>query len=128
MANVQAQPLSDTEYDLEVPNIPQDAKEGSQKAQATHLDYWQQLVRYGKTIQRDEPPLLDFGMLRRINLVHIQNELAEIKADVANTKTTTQEQMEKLRRLTHEYGELLPRSLTVNYPANGSNSYCNPGF
>lgn len=128
MANVQAQPLSDTEYDLDVPNIPQDAKEGSQKVQASHLDYWQQLVRYGRTIQRDEPPLLDFGMLRRMNLVHIQNELAGIKADVANTKTTTQDQMEKLRRLTHEYGEFLAHTLTVKYPANTFTSNCDPGF
>jgi hypothetical protein len=94
-------------------------------SQPSQLDYWQQLIRFAQSSQRDEPPLLDFGMLRRLNLIHIQNELAEIKADVANSKTSSKEQLGQLRSLTHEYGWL---SLIVVFDhRTSSNSPCSNG-
>ena len=67
-------------------------------------DYWHQLVQHTKNVQRQEPGLVEFAGLQRMNLLHIQNQLAEIKADISDTKTTSQEQMQLLRKLMHEYG------------------------
>ena len=46
-------------------------------------DFWQQLVAYA---QRDRPALSlfgEYGTLRHLNLVHLQTDLAKIKAEIS---------------------------------------------
>lgn len=67
-------------------------------------EYWEQLVVFGESMKRDDPVLGEYATLQRTNLIHIQNELADIKADLAQHSTTTETQMLQLRSTLHEYG------------------------
>jgi hypothetical protein len=67
-------------------------------------DFWQQLVAYA---QRGRPALSlfgEYGTLRHLNLVHLQTDLAKIKAEIYESQTTTEAQMQHLRRTLHDYG------------------------
>ncbi|KAK4117898.1 hypothetical protein N656DRAFT_69339 [Canariomyces notabilis] len=66
-------------------------------------DYWAKLVDYTGETSRDDFTLLEFATLQRLNLIHLQNELALIKADFVGCRKTSEEHMEKLRTLLREY-------------------------
>lgn len=68
------------------------------------LDFWQQLVAYA---QGDRPALNlfgEYGTLQHLNLVHLQTELAKVKAEIYQSQTTTEAQMQLLRQTLHDYG------------------------
>lgn len=67
-------------------------------------EYWEQLVAFGESMKRDDLVFGEYATLQRTNLIHIQNELADIKADLAQYSTTTETQMLQLRSTLHEYG------------------------
>lgn len=67
-------------------------------------EYWEQLVAFGESMKKNDPALGEYATLQRMNLIHIQNELADIKADLVQYQTTTETQMLRLRSTMHEYG------------------------
>jgi len=67
-------------------------------------EYWKQLVAYSESMKKTDPVLGEYATLQRMNLIHIQNELADIKADLVQYETTTETQMLQLRSTIHEYG------------------------
>ena len=54
-----------------------------------------------------EPALGHFGKLHVMNIMRLFNEIARIKGDVENNKTTSTEQMDLLGRLLHQYGKTM---------------------
>ncbi|RTE79503.1 hypothetical protein BHE90_005982 [Fusarium euwallaceae] len=65
-------------------------------------EFWRQLVSYAS----ERPPIPLFGEyagLMRLNLIHLQTDLARIKGEVHRTSKTSEEQMKKLRQKLHEY-------------------------
>ncbi|KAE9363943.1 hypothetical protein N431DRAFT_489767 [Stipitochalara longipes BDJ] len=69
-------------------------------------NYWEDLVQCSYRAS-EEPPIGEFGRLQRLNLAHILNEIARIKASIRHSKTTSHSQMELLRRLLHEYSNAI---------------------
>ena len=70
------------------------------------VEYWKEL---GKTYSRErnadsEPILGQFGRLQRLNITHLLNTLASIKAAIKCNESTTPEQMSLLREVMHQYG------------------------
>lgn len=53
----------------------------------------------------DAPALAEFKKLQRLNLVHLQNELATIKGDIHTAEAVTQAQRQTLRKLLREYSK-----------------------
>lgn len=66
--------------------------------------YWKELVAFGESMKTNDPILGEYATLQRVNLIHIQNELADIKADMVQYQSTTESQMLHLRKAMHEYG------------------------
>jgi hypothetical protein len=64
--------------------------------------YWEQLVHY--TFIIDRLIYLEFARLQHLNIVHLHNTLAEIKADIWQTRTTSKAQMTDLKTAIHDYG------------------------
>jgi hypothetical protein len=106
MNETQLPPKTASPTNLELQSNAGAQKAESQSPNTPGMDYWKQLIHYGHKVQRDDPVLAEFATLQRLNLVHIQNRLAEIKADIADHRTTSETQMEELRRLLHEYSTL----------------------
>ena len=67
-------------------------------------EYWKQLVAFGESMKGNDPVLGEYATLQRMNIIHIQNELADIKADLVQNQTTTETQMLQSRYIMHEYG------------------------
>jgi hypothetical protein len=71
-------------------------------------EYWQQLVQESYLGQvQDEPSFGEFGRLQHLNITHLVNEIATIKATIRQNDSTSEAQMKDLRRVLHEYGRLL---------------------
>ncbi|KAK0648020.1 hypothetical protein B0T16DRAFT_455526 [Cercophora newfieldiana] len=51
----------------------------------------------------------DFGKLQTINITHLLNQLARIKAKVEHDKSTNAEDMELLQRTLHQYDHIKAR-------------------
>jgi hypothetical protein len=70
-----------------------------------HLDeYWKKLVDVIFS-QKEEPVLGESDGLQRLNLLHLLNQIAQVKATVRHNHTTSKSEMESLRVLMHQYGE-----------------------
>lgn len=67
-------------------------------------EYWEHLVGFGGIMKDTDPVLGEYATLQRINLVHLQNELAEIKADLVQHQTTSETHMLQLKSTMHDYG------------------------
>ena len=67
-------------------------------------EYWPQLVGLEGALKDGEFHLGEFGVLQRLNLIHMQNELAEIRAEQVSTGTTNAAKMLRLRTVLHAYG------------------------
>ena len=65
--------------------------------------YWKDLVQYAQIV-RGEPPLGDFGKLQTINITHLLNQLARIKAEIEHSQTFNTGQMSILQQTLHQYG------------------------
>jgi hypothetical protein len=70
--------------------------------------YWEQLVRYNSKLGKDELQYPEFASLQRLNIIHLHNALAEIKADIWQRNATSKEQMADLKAIMHDYGIELP--------------------
>lgn len=102
----------------------------TQRQRATQDDeseYCARLLNYtneNRQTSYEDIHLLEFSTLQRMNLVHIQNQLAEIKADAIGHQKITQADLKSLRQLLHEYSAspcyILP-SLYAKF-----SSCCNP--
>lgn len=51
-------------------------------------------------------PLLKYDTLLRMNIVHIQNELAKLKGTIITPDKTKPEELGRLRGLLHDYGKI----------------------
>jgi hypothetical protein len=79
--------------------------------------YWEQLVRYNSTLGKDELLYPEFFSLQRLNILHLHNTLAEIKASTWQKKTSSKEQMAELKIAMHDYGtELSTQELLRTVP------------
>ncbi len=65
--------------------------------------YYNDLVRYARG-EKGEPPIGDFRKLHMINITHLVNQLAVIKAEMDRTQTTSHEQLYVLQQTLHKYG------------------------
>ncbi len=83
-------------------------------------DYGTALFDFGgfsKGSKNHDPLVLgEFKSLQRLNIVQIQNELAEIKGNIAAKKIVTVEQMKSTRRLLREYSEFSLLVVRENAP------------
>jgi hypothetical protein len=59
----------------------------------------------------DKPLFGEFARLWRLNLAHLQNDLATIKADLHQNDKPTRRQVNVLRRTLHDYSKSLPVAL-----------------
>jgi len=59
-----------------------------------------------------EPALGHFGKLHVMNIMRLFNEIARIKGDVENSKTTSTEQMDLLGQRLHQYGKIMETVIT----------------
>jgi hypothetical protein len=66
--------------------------------------YWERLVHYNSNLGKDELLYPEFAALQRLNVIHLHNTLAEIKADTWQKKTTSKAQMAELKTAMHDYG------------------------
>lgn len=73
------------------------------------VQYWKDLVQYAQIV-RGEPPLGDFGKLQIINITHLLNQLARIKAEIEHSQTFNTGQMSLLQQILHQYGQSLHRA------------------
>jgi hypothetical protein len=68
-------------------------------------EYWQRLVNTRRR-EYDVPLFAGFRTLQQQNLLHLQNRLVKIKCDIASKGTTSEEQMEALLQVMHDYSKL----------------------
>jgi hypothetical protein len=83
-----------------------DKTTGATRVEDTSLrvDYWKALVQYAKD-EKEEPAFGQFKTLQAMNITHLFNEIARIKADIEYNQTTSFEKMSLLRQTLHQYGE-----------------------
>jgi hypothetical protein len=67
-------------------------------------EYWKDLIR-STYDQKEDPILGEFDRLQRLNITHLLNEIVRIKASIRHNQTTSQEQIDRLREVMHQYGE-----------------------
>jgi hypothetical protein len=80
------------------------------------LPYDQRLFRYTWNAGGDEPHFMAFRSLQRLNVVHIQNELASKKRDIVKKGAAGRTDMEELKVLLQDYGmEVVQPSTTCSY-------------
>ena len=95
---------SPSDHDMELPRVDQGQQTLPNARSNMKPEYWKQLVAYSESMKETDPVLGEYATLQRMNLIHIQNELADIKADLVQYQTTTETQMLQLRKTMHEYG------------------------
>lgn len=71
-------------------------------------EYWTALTTYTKTVAKSDVTILEFASLQRLNIIHLQNELALIKSKVVGSNATIEKDLENLRRLLRDYGNNPP--------------------
>jgi len=81
-------------------------------------EYWKQLVAYREIMNETGPLFGEYATLQRMNLIHIQNELEDIKVDLMQYETTTERQMLRLRSTMHEYGMYTPKFISTSQAYN----------
>lgn len=80
------------------------------------LPYDQRLFRYTWNAGGDELHFMAFRSLQRLNVVHIQNELASKKRDIVKKGAASRTDMEELKVLLQDYGrEVVQLSSTCSY-------------
>lgn len=84
----------------DVSDTPTETEEQTDDSSA---DYWENLVKYAR-IAKGEPPLGDFGKLQIINITHLLNQLACIKAEIEHSQSLDLRQAGLLRHTLHQYG------------------------
>jgi hypothetical protein len=57
--------------------------------------------------QLNQPWFPEYGILHRLNIAHINNQLVSCKKEIYKVREASNSQMEKLRKLLHEQGMLL---------------------
>ncbi|KAH0438899.1 hypothetical protein CcaCcLH18_03045 [Colletotrichum camelliae] len=67
------------------------------------MDYAERIFHYAWQSGNDEPHILEYRMLNRINLFHLQNELAKLKAAVWTDCSAEEGDLAKLRTTLHDY-------------------------
>jgi len=67
--------------------------------------YSERLFNYAHAASIREPHFLEFRLLHRLNLVHIQNDLAKFKGRILAQNSASEDDMKALRVTLHEYGE-----------------------
>lgn len=69
------------------------------------MDYAKRVFRYSWHSGNDEPHILEYRILNRINLFHLQNELAKLKSAVWNDFSAKEDDLARLRTTLHDYGK-----------------------
>ena len=67
------------------------------------MTYDQRLFHYTWDAGRDEPYFMAFRNLQRLNIVHLQNELAKKKRDILKKMAASKQDMEDLKTLLRDY-------------------------
>ena len=77
------------------------------------MSYAQRLFHYTYSTADEKLPFMGFRLLQRLNLVHLQNELAKLKIAVWKDMRANESDMQKLRVTMHQYGKqyLIPSSV-----------------
>lgn len=65
-------------------------------------DYHSQLLSYVRATNYEEPYFGEFGTLQRLNIIHIQIQLAELHSEL-NERPPTDDELRKLRGLMQDY-------------------------
>jgi hypothetical protein len=68
------------------------------------MDYFQCLFHYAYTSRTDEVHVVENRMLHRLNIFHLQNELAKLKGSIWTDMNASEDNLIKLRELLHEHG------------------------
>ena len=84
---------------------PTGAKAGIFKDKMT---YSQRLFHHTYASQNEDAHFIEFRLLQRLNLVQLQNELAQIKGEIWNNMEASEEKMKTLRVTLREYGKSSP--------------------
>jgi hypothetical protein len=69
------------------------------------MSYEQRLFHYTYSTADEKLLFMGFRLLQRLNLVHLQNELAQLKSAVWKDMSADRKDLKKLRVTMHEYGK-----------------------
>lgn len=101
------------------------------RQELARMKYSQRLYRYaaGAEQANEDPHFMIFRELQRVNIIHVQNELARYKAIVRSAESASAEDLSHLRKLVHDYGKppkysVFPFSRITN--TNDVFSQCDP--
>lgn len=75
-----------------------------------NMNYDQRLFHYTYSIADEKSSFMSFRLLQRLNLVHLQNELAQLKINVWKNMSASPEDLVTLRRTMSEYGRSMDSS------------------
>lgn len=95
------------------------------------MKYSQRLYRcaVGAEQANEDPHFMIFRVLQRVNIIHIQNELARYKAIVRSEESASAEDLSQLRKLIHDYGKPPKHSVFLFSKITNTNnvfSQCDP--
>jgi hypothetical protein len=68
------------------------------------MNYDERLFHYTYASQDNDPHFLQFRLLQKISLAHMQNELAKIKDRTMCQQSVTEPELERLRVVLSDYG------------------------
>ncbi|KAJ3950874.1 hypothetical protein N0V92_012733 [Colletotrichum tropicale] len=86
------------------------------------MDYAERVFRYSWHSGNDEPHILEYRILNRINLFHLQNELAKLKSAVWSDFSAKEDDLARLRTTLHDYAAF---PFIADLPGDPYNSrYC----
>lgn len=71
------------------------------------MPYSQRLMKYVKSSSENDIAFLEYRTLHRINITHLQNELATIKSSIDNNPFPTEVELKEIRETLHTYGLLM---------------------
>lgn len=69
------------------------------------MDYEERLFHYTYSTRHDEPHFLEYRLLQRMNIFHLQNKLALLKGSTWKDQKAVESDMDELRTTLHHYGE-----------------------
>lgn len=71
------------------------------------MSYAQRLFHHTYASQNEDVHFIEFRLLQRLNLVQLQNELAQMKGDIWTNMEISEEKAEALRVTLRHYGKYL---------------------
>ena len=69
------------------------------------MEYTERLFHYAYASQVDDVHFMEYRLLQRVNIFHIQNELAKLKAAYWTNLNAGNDTLDELKVTLHDYGK-----------------------